>query len=661
MGKRSAIFAAFVGVSLAAASCEEEAIDPLPAGPVEVIYGEAHQTALVPFPSDRFTVDDPTTTTRLRLAVSPETSGDTFVAGYPQVTKRLNELDGFSTVGGIAVAFNGPIDGAAFAGEQGGTALEALDPNVFITKDSPIVLVDVDPTSPEVGRPVGLLPRYFGQAKDDIFLEDEYSIVARPAVPLAPNRRYLFAVTSKLLGIDGQPVARSSGAKSLLEDEPADIYAQKVHDGLAVLETSLGIKRDDIVIASAFTTTSQTSELDALASALRQSDAPGLTEDWTVEQSSESDGRIRFRGRYRSPEMRSPDGTFVVSGGLPQPQDVDQDLEVFLAFSDRNVSGPRPVVIYQHGLGGDKDGSWGAAERLSDLGVAVVSIDSPEHGSRGAGATGQLESVFAFFGVSTIDNGTDTPTYDFDLGKARDNFRQMTTDQIELVRFLVAQGSLDLLPVGAPDGVPDIDPSQILYLGHSFGSVQGPAVFALMPEIRHAAWNVGGDGLMLIMEDSILFGLLVDNIAPFGTTPGQLARFFAATQAIIDPGDPLNFAPRCLLDPPDGARTRSILLQQVIDDAIVPNTSTEALARAARLSLMDPIRAVPGLPSMTGPSTANGPGGSTAVLTQFDTMNGGEPANHGELYFSPEGRDQYLEFFRTALESGVGTVFPAPR
>jgi hypothetical protein len=165
----------------------------------------------------------------------------------------------------------------------------------------------------------------------------------------------------------------------------------------------------------------------------------------------------------------------------------------------------------------------------------------------------------------------------------------------------------------------------------------------------------------MIMEDSELFGLLVDTIKPFGTTPGQLARFFSATQAIVDPGDPLNYAPRCLFDPPEGAGQRSILLQEVMKDGIVPNTSTEALARAARLSVMDPIRAVPGLPQVAAPSRAEGPGGATAVLTQFDTMNGGEVATHGELYFAPEGRDQYVEFFRTALDSGVGTVFPAPR
>jgi hypothetical protein len=333
---------------------------------------------------------------------------------------------------------------------------------------------------------------------------------------------------------------------------------------------------------------------------------------------------------------------------LPQPQS-DVDLEVFMAFSDGTFGGKRPVVIYQHGLGGDKDGCWGTAERLSEIGVAVFSIDSPEHGTRGAGAMGELESVFAFFGIDAV-------TYDFDLGKARDNFRQMTVDQLELVRFIGSLDTLDLLPLGSPDGMPDLDTSQVLYIGHSFGAVQGASLFALAPEVRHAVWNVGGDGLALIMEDSMLFGLLVDTIKPPETTDGQLARFFSAAQGIMDPGDPLSFAPGCLIAPPAGSGPRSILLQEVMEDGIVPNSSTEALARAAGLAVLRPLRAVPGLAETSGPSRGAGPNGSTAVLTQFDTMNGGEVATHGELYFSPEGRGQYVEFFRTAVETGLATV-----
>ena len=47
------------------------------------------------------------------------------------------------------------------------------------------------------------------------------------------------------------------------------------------------------------------------------------------------------------------------------------------------------------------------------------------------------------------------------------------------------------------------------------------------------------------------------------------------------------------------------------------------------------------------------------TLSQFDRINGGDPAVHGELYFSPEGRAQYVEFFETALSDDDATI-PAP-
>jgi hypothetical protein len=253
-----------------------------------------------------------------------------------------------------------------------------------------------------------------------------------------------------------------------------------------------------------------------------------------VETPLSSDGRIRFRSTFRSEEFRDESGVFRFYEGLPVPQK-QVDLEVFLAIADAEQDWPRPVVIYQHGLAGDKDGCWGTAQRLAELGVAVIAIDSPEHGSRGNGTGDALDSILGFFGV-------DEATLEFDVGRARDNFRQMTLDQLSLIRFMQTQADLDILPLGAPDGKPDLDVSRFLYVGHSFGAVQGSAIFAVAPEIEHAVWNVGGDGMMFLLEDSPLFSLFVDTLRPPGTSDGTLARFLSVTQAIVDPGDGLSYA-----------------------------------------------------------------------------------------------------------------------
>ncbi len=629
--------------------------EPTPEKPrVEAVFGAPLETQLVPYPSDRYTVADGATRTGLRVKVDTSTTGDAFVASYPLVVQRLAEMDGFSTAGGFAFQLSAPIDGARFAGSQGGTAFEDLDPTQFTTQGSPLLLVDVDPDSPDRGQAIGLLPRYFEQPRDDYYLLDEITIVARPAVPLAPARRYAFFATSALKDKDGRAVTRSQAFEALMagSDDP---YETSVRDAVTVLEKSLGVPADDVVLASVFTTASVHDEMVSLADAARERPAPAQLDPWTVQQTSNDDDRLRFRATFVSPEYRrESDGTFAIEGGVPVAQE-DVALEVFLGFSDQTFSGPRPVVIYQHGLGGDKDGSWGTSGRLLEVapgGVAVIAIDSPEHGFRGDAAAGIAASVFGFFGI-------DNDTGEFDIARARDNFRQMAADQLELVRFVASLETLDLLPVGAPDGVPDLDVSQILYIGHSFGSVQGPTIFALAPEIKHAVWNVGGDGLMFLLEDSATFSLVVDGLRPPATADGALARFMSATQAIVDPGDPLNYAPHAFAEPltsAPGWGPRSVLLQEVVGDTIVPNTSSHAVARAAGLALMHEVVPVPTLAPASAPISANGPGGSTAVLCQFDTMNGGEIANHGELIFAPEAQAQYVELFRSGLADGVGTV-----
>jgi pimeloyl-ACP methyl ester carboxylesterase len=649
---RSTLYAITLGAALSAA-CGDDSTTPPAEDRVEAIYGAPTETQLVPFPSDRYTVADGSTRTGLRVEISSETTGDTLVSGYPLVAERLSAMDGFSTVGGFAISFSAPIDGAAFAGKQGGTAFEALDPDSFAVKGSPLLLVDVDPESPEVGRAIGLLPRYFEQPKDDYYTLDELTIVARPAEPLAPARRYAFFGTSALKDKNGQSVTRSTSFDEAVNGGGGD-YEASLRDALDVLESKLGVAKGDVIVASVFTTASIQDEMVALAEAARASAAPEIVEPWTVQQTGDGDDRLRFRATFTTPEYRrETDGIFEIDAGTPVAQSVP-DIELYLAFSDASVSGPRPVVIYQHGLGGDKDGSWGTSDRLAgvgDRGVAVIAIDSPEHGSRGNASGDVAASVFGFFGI-------DNDTGEFDIGRARDNFRQMAADQLELVRLIDSLGTLDLLPDGAPDGVPDLDVSQILYIGHSFGSVQGPTVFALAPEIKHAVWNVGGDGLMFLLEDSATFSLVVNGLRPPGTADGSLARFMSLAQAIVDPGDPLNYARNALRYPlVEGAdEPRSVLLQVVVGDTIVPNSSSNAVARAAQLGLMHEVIAVPGLPAVGASTSGNGPNGSTAVLCQFDKMNGDVTANHGELIFAPEAQGQYVELFNTALANGVGTV-----
>lgn len=640
-------------LGFALAGCADDPLVP----PIEAIYGAPAETMLTPYPSNRYALPDPSAPTGLRVSISAETTADPIASSFGSVGEQLNEMDGFSTSGGVIAMFTGPID------IRGITTDPLADPPVvdaprdaddYKRPGAPFVLINVDPSSQARGEAHGLVPRVWEQAKDSYYTSDEFTLIAQPATPLLPGTRYAFAVTHGLKAKNGGEVRRSAEMDRLLRGEGDDPYTTEVQDALVEMEASpAGVARDDIVLFTVFTTASILTPTIAMAKAARASAAPALLEPWSVETPIEGDGRVRFRAVYEAPDYRrpAPNGQWLVEGGAPVAQK-KVGLEVFLAFADGTKSGPRPVVIYGHGLGGDKDGCWGTAQRLADINAAVIAIDSPEHGSRSADETNVLSSTFAFFGI-------DPGTQDFDIRRARDNFRQMASDQLELVRFLGSLGSLDLLPPGAPDGVPDLDVSRALYIGHSFGSVQGPAIFALAPEIKQAVWNVGGDGLTTLLRDSGTFSILVNALRPPGTSDGAVARFFAVTQAIVDPGDPLNYARFGTLEPLEGApmwAPRDVLLQEVIDDHIVPNSTSEALARAAGLELIDAIRPISGVKSVAAPVTSNLPSGSTGAVSQFDRMDGSVPASHGELIFAAEARAQYVEFFKTGLSAPRATA-----
>lgn len=636
-------------------------MDPLVAPPLVVaLYGKPAETALSPYPSNRYTVADAMTATGRRVRIGPDVTTDDLIAGYEKTLDQLNAMDGFSTVGGAVVNFSGPIDvhSLVLAPDADpplvGPILDATD---YQKPGAPFYLVNVDPDSPERGQPVGLIPQYYPQEADGYYPLD-YTLVAEPAVPLRPKTKYAFVVTNDLRAADGSPIQRSPDMETLIGAGAEGDYGAEVSAALEEIEKGIGVKRSEVVLATAFTTATIGAGIEATGITARKAPAPALLSPWAVQQGPEAGGRVRFKAVYEAPEYRQETtGTWVFDKGVPVVQK-KAGLEVFLAFSKAEVSGKRPVVIYGHGLGGDKDGTWGTADRLAGIdpnGAAIFGIDSPEHGSRARDPNqNSLFAAFYFFGI-------DDKTQTFDIGIARDNFRQMASDQLELVRFINSLSTLDLLPVGAPDGVPDLDTSRILYIGHSFGSVQGPSIMALAPEITHAVWNVGGDGLMKLMRDSGTFGLLVNSFRPPNTPEGALGRFFAVSQAIVDPGDPLNYARYGALEQlagTTGGSPRDILLQVVLDDTIVPNSSSEALARAMGATHMNALRSVSGLPEKTGPLSANGATGSTLVMSQFDKINGGKKAIHGDLIFAPEGQAQYVEFFKSGLGGAHATAKP---
>ncbi len=632
------------------AGCGSDASAPNDPGPPKwepgtsnVLYGPLGESDAELFPSNRYTHQDPSSATGIRVEISARTVvSSSQLFGFPTSVDELNELDGFSPVGGVVVKFDGPIDFAGYHAEVEGEKYETdiSDAARFSAGGSPLYLVDLTPESPDYGKPLGLVPYYFAQPGDDYWQFDDYTLIAHPAVPLNPRGTYLFLVTADQKASDGTPIGRSEYMHQTLTDQVKGDYETALSEALDTALPLLELERARVSAATLFTVGDVQRGMIDLAQARREAALPSPEESWSV--NDEDTSRVRFVNHYPAPEYRKPkpDGKWELDEQGVAMVQKQESLEV------------------GHGLGGDKDGVWGTSERLnaiSERGVAVFGIDSPEHGSRHDGETTLISSVYGFFG---IDEGTN----EFDIGRARDNFRQMAADQLELVRFIQGLSELDLLPVGAPDGVPDLDTSNILYIGHSFGSVQGATIASIAPEIRAATWNVGGAGLMMLLRDSKTFNIVVKGIAGDGIPFGSVASFMAMTQSIVDPGDPLNYARYVSQEALPGVvdwAPRDLLIQEVHDDGIVPNSTTDALARAAGLELLHEVRPIPGIQSVSGTVSGNLPGGATGVITQFDRVEGDtKVAEHGGLIFTPEAQSQYVGFFQSVLAGDARVTSP---
>jgi hypothetical protein len=141
------VFVCGFALALGAAGCAERPAGlratPPGTGPQVVHDLEARPFPDVPFPNDLGTRLDPSSPTGRRINVG--TTGETRMER--EVREKLNTLDGFGTFAPITVRFDAPLDLDNLIARHRDN-LEFADDAVF--------LVNIDPGSPDYGRPVRL-------------------------------------------------------------------------------------------------------------------------------------------------------------------------------------------------------------------------------------------------------------------------------------------------------------------------------------------------------------------------------------------------------------------------------------------------------------------------------------------------------------------------
>lgn len=264
-------------------------------------------------------------------------------------------------------------------------------------------------------------------------------------------------------------------------------------------------------------------------------------------------------------------------------------------------AGGWPVVIFQHGITGNRAQMIPLGATLAGAGFVTVSIDLPLHGisstdtfaafrQAGNERTFDLDisAGSSCLSAPSGDGTTDPSGTCFinlaSLPTSRDNLRQAVSDLINVAKSLP---SLDLDGGGA-----DIDSTKIYFAGISLGSIVGTTFLAVNSDVKAAALSVPGGGVSRLLDASKSFGPIIaaglsgaafsgaglsGPNAPFEGTD-TYETFIRFAQHLVDPGDPINYATAANAG-------HSLLMHEVIGDTVVPNSALTTCPAPSALPL----------------------------------------------------------------------------
>jgi hypothetical protein len=492
-----------------------------------------------PFPSDRFTIADPSQLTGRRVDL-PLPDRVTRPSDYNDISV-INTLDGFNLQPRLSISFAGPID------------VNSVNSNdVFL-----ISLGDTQNPQDRGGRVVGINQVVWDPATNTLHVESDQL--------LDQHTRYALIVTDGLRGANGQAVQASADFARFRHDlnfgqavDPGlKAYRKELIDALAAASRD-GVPDKDIITASAFTTMSATAVLEKIRDQIHAAtpapadfllgpggertvfnlnDISGITWNQQTRVAGPLNpvpinlnllgfvpgamGQVAF-GKYLSPDYETAEQFIPPVGtrtGTPEVQGVNE-----LFFNLYLPSGPRPaagwpVAIFGHGSGSSKQGggpgggaSLAVAASLAEQGIATIAINAVGHGfgplstltvkpSAGApvtfpeggrgidqdgdGIIGPSEGIAAPAPRSIIDD--------------RDGRQQTVVDLMQLVR--VIETGMDV----NGDGSSDLDASRIYYVGQSLGGIYGTAFLAVEPDVRAGVLNVAGGSAIESARLSVQF------------------------------------------------------------------------------------------------------------------------------------------------------------
>ncbi len=571
--------------------------------------------------------------------------------GNPQVA--LNALDGFSPVNPWTFSFSRAVNPSTVVPGSsvrlfevqfvfGTIAVQQILNELVPGQDYVATVAATDPTGRTVAivplRPLKEMTGYMAVVTNGV--QDTVGNPATPAQTYFLTKRTEPLVTPG--GISTEPLLPNATAQAL---EPL----RQLTNAQEAAAAAVGIDRDDIVLSWTATTQAITPVLSVVRSTLSPTSSTvvptGLTTANVLPPGASPGiadihiGVVELPYFLGVPAADNPvapitqfwqasPGNYIppfdglgldptstnITVANPLPVERDRQSVPILVTVPNGFSGQVrpaagwPVVIFQHGITGNRSQALALADTMASIGFVVVSMDLPLHGitqTNPLDPDQPLASLYvgntpfgAFANERTFDldlqaNATGAPGPDgqidssgswfINLGSlltSRDNIRQAQVD-LSTLALTIPQIDLD------GDSIADFDGSNINFVGLSLGSIVATAFLAVEPTVNNAVLSVPGGGIANLLAGSQSFGPVIRaGLAAAGVEPDSPAffQFLGAAQQVIDSADPINWSTLAV-------QNNSILLHQVAGDTVVPNAvpgaplaGTEPMIRIMQLA-----------------------------------------------------------------------------
>jgi hypothetical protein len=477
-------------------------------------------TASGEFPSDRFTVADTSQNTG-RLVNLPLPDHTTHPSDNED-TQVLNTLDGFNLQPRLSIPFDGSID-------------------VNTVTSNTVFLVSIgDTLNPHDhgGQVVGINQVVWDPPTNTLHVESDDL--------LDQHTRYALIVTNGIQDTSGHRVKAAEEFRNFREelahshDPVLRFYRGELIAGIHVAR-QVGVREQDIVTASVFTTQSATAVLEKIRDQIHAGTpepanfdlGPGGTRTVfdldavtaiTSNQQTRVDppafapatvdvaalrvipGAVRqiAFGKYLSPDYEVHPGEYIppvgTRTGTPVVHGVNEIYFNLFLPSGPKPDGGWPVAIFGHGVVNNKNAdSFLFAASMADRGIATVAINVVGHGfgplstltvnqiggepvTLLAGGRGRDQD-----GDNTIDSQEGlSATAPRTIIQNRDGIRQTVADLMQLVRVIGVGVDVN------GDGSRDLDPARVYYFGRSLGGIYGTDFLAVEPDVQAGALLVPG-------------------------------------------------------------------------------------------------------------------------------------------------------------------------